>query len=503
MEGQINDCIAYAKREGYNVVGEYIDRALSGKTDERPQFLQMMNDSAKEQFQIVIVWKLDRFARNRFDSAFYKRLLKKNGVKVVSATERISDDPEGIILEGVLEAAAEYFSANLAQNVKRGQRENMAKGLHVGGYAAYGYNIVDKKLVVVEDEAAVVRYAFTEYAKGTPKAEIIKELSKMGLLSKKGTPIAYSTLHNILKNEKYYGVYLFGEGEVEGGCPAIIDKELYDKVQVELDKKSRGKGSNKAKIPYLLSGKVFCGMCGEKLFGNFNINKQGKPYAYYQCMGRKFKRNCLKKSERKDFLEWYVVEQTKEYVLQPARAEYIASRIVTRYNDEFNDKEMRALENQLSKIERDINTAVENTLEVPKEARQVFFDRITLLTAQKADVEHELTVMRIATRRRWTEAEILKWILSFSRGDELDADFQRRIIDTFINSVYAYDDKVVIYYNVKDGKQVSHIDMIDSMDESADDTPLDTPHDSAVTGEVVNMDSVQSPLRKRFQISIE
>jgi len=159
IEGQINECHAFARREGYTVVHDYIDRALSGKNDERPEFLQMINDSAKGQFNVVIVWKLDRFARNRYDSAFYKRLLKKNGVKVISATERISDDPEGIILEGVLEAAAEYFSANLAQNIKRGQRENMAKGLHVGGYAPYGYKVVNKKLEIIEDEARVLRWA--------------------------------------------------------------------------------------------------------------------------------------------------------------------------------------------------------------------------------------------------------------------------------------------------------------------------------------------------------
>ncbi|GHU94446.1 hypothetical protein FACS1894208_05530 [Clostridia bacterium] len=196
IEGQLRECRAFAEREGYNVVGEYIDRALTGRTDERPQFQKMITDSASGAFQFIIVWKLDRFSRNRYDSAFYKNILKKNGVRVVSATERISSDPEGIILEGVIEAMSEYFSANLAQNVRRGQRENMVNGRHVGGYAPYGYEIIDKKLVVVEQEAAVIRYAFEEYANGTPVVDLSKQLAVKGLVSRKGTPVSFSTLHN-------------------------------------------------------------------------------------------------------------------------------------------------------------------------------------------------------------------------------------------------------------------------------------------------------------------
>ena len=500
IEGQLRECRAFAERQGYIVIHEYNDRALTGRTDERGEFQKMISDSAKGLFQVVIVWKLDRFARNRYDSANYKRILKKNGVKVVSATEKISDDPEGIILEGVIETVSEYFSANLRQNVMRGQRENMAKGLHVGGYAPYGYKVVDKKLVVIEEEAAIIRYAFEEYAKGMQKKQLRIELAKRGLTSKKGTPIADSTLHNIFSNQKYIGVYLFGEGEVVGGCKPIIDKEIFDKVQEIKAAKAHGKSGDKARQEYLLSGKLFCGLCGEKMNGNFNKNKQGIEYAYYQCMGRKFKKICLKKSEKKDFLEWYVVEQTIEYVLQPGRMEYIAGRIVAKYNEEFNDKELKALEAQLSKIEREANAAVDASIKAPEEARQIYYDKLTLLMAQKADIEHELSVMRIATRHRWTEEQIIKWLQSFSKGEQLEKDFQRRIIDVFISSVYVYDDKIVIYYNIKDGKQVSHIDMIDSLEESEEDIP---PENTGGGGGSGRMDSIRSPFLNLFQNSTE
>lgn len=128
IEGQLRDNYAWAKQQGVIVVGEYIDRALTGTKDQRPDFQRMIADAAKKQFELVIVWKLDRFARNRYDSAIYKAKLKKYGVKVVSVKENITDSPEGIILEGLLESMAEYYSANLSQNVRRGLRRASRRG---------------------------------------------------------------------------------------------------------------------------------------------------------------------------------------------------------------------------------------------------------------------------------------------------------------------------------------------------------------------------------------
>mgnify|MGYP002518385862 CR=1 FL=1 len=111
IEGQLRECTAYCKKNDITILRTYIDRAMSAKTDHRPDFQRMIKDSAKGLFDVIIVWKLDRFARNRYDSAHYKAQLRKYGVKVLSATENISDGPEGIILESMLEGMAEYYSA--------------------------------------------------------------------------------------------------------------------------------------------------------------------------------------------------------------------------------------------------------------------------------------------------------------------------------------------------------------------------------------------------------
>ena len=156
IEGQLHVCHEYAKRQGFTVVGEYIDRAISGRSDDRPQFQQMIDDSRKKAWQYVIVYKLDRFARNRYDSAIYKHKLKQNGVKLLSAMEQIGDNPESIILEAVLEASAEYYSLELAQKVRRGRRESAAKGKFVGGGVPLGYRSENGYLVLDESRAPYV-----------------------------------------------------------------------------------------------------------------------------------------------------------------------------------------------------------------------------------------------------------------------------------------------------------------------------------------------------------
>lgn len=137
-----------------SVVGEYVDRALTGTNDNRASFQRMIADASKKQFQYVIVYKLDRFARNRYDSAIYKAKLKKYGVTVLSAMEQISDTPEGIILESVLEGMAEYYSANLSQNVKRGIKVALQNKTFIGGTPPYGYFVKNKNVYIDEKKAA-------------------------------------------------------------------------------------------------------------------------------------------------------------------------------------------------------------------------------------------------------------------------------------------------------------------------------------------------------------
>jgi DNA invertase Pin-like site-specific DNA recombinase len=141
IEGQLRECKDYADKHGLLVVGTYIDRAMSAKTDNRPDFQRMIRESEKKLFDAVIVWKLDRFSRDRYDSAHYKRILSKNGVKVISATEPISGDASGILLESLLEGMAEYYSAELAEKINRGLTENVLNGKYNGQTIPFGLRV--------------------------------------------------------------------------------------------------------------------------------------------------------------------------------------------------------------------------------------------------------------------------------------------------------------------------------------------------------------------------
>ncbi len=237
IEGQLRDCYTFAEREGYTVVGEYIDRAISGRTDDRPDFQRMITDAKKKQFQYVVVYKLDRFTRNRCDSAVYKHKLKQHGVRVISATENISDNPEGVILEAVLEASAEYYSLELSQKIKRGYRESALKGQYIGGSVPIGYKVENKRLVIDDEKAPIIKWAFEQYAKGVSKKEIIEEINAKGIRSKDGKPFPSTAFQKALRSRKYLGIMSWKDIEIENACPALIERDIFDKVQERLDLK--------------------------------------------------------------------------------------------------------------------------------------------------------------------------------------------------------------------------------------------------------------------------
>ena len=473
IEGQLRDCYAFAEREGLQVVGEYIDRAITGRTDERPDFQRMIADARKQEFQRVIVWKFDRFSRDRYDSAIYKHKLKQCGVRVLSAMENVGEGDVSIILEALLEASAEQYSLDLSKKVLRGQRESRLKGTFLGGLTPIGYKLENRKLVADERTAPIVRYIFEQYAKGTSKQDIINELATRGILNRHGKPLSHSTLQTILKNKKYIGVYTHGGQDVAGGCEALIDEKTFLKVQEQLSKRKHAPAASKAVIEYLLQGKLYCGYCGFNMFGDSGRGRNGSTYRYYACRRRKKERDCKKKNEKKDFIEWYVVEQTVEYVLTPERIEYIASELVAQYKKDCGIDRIKAYEKQLDRIKAEISRLVDTLAVCPAAARQPIFDKMEQLDAEKQEAELDLSKLRISAKIQISKEHIADWLKQFCNGDALDVDFQKRIIDTFINSVYLYDDKVIIYYNIEGGKQVSYIDMIDSTEEPpfSDDAP--------------------------------
>ncbi len=303
IEGQLKECYAFAERSGLRIIHEYIDRALTGTTDKRPEFLQMIEDSKRKGFQFVVVYQLDRFARNRYDSATYKAKLKKNGVRVLSAKENITDDASGILIEGVLESMAEYYSAELSQKIKRGIAISASKCKFFGGKVPLGYKIDEKKDYVINEETApIVRRMFEMLAGGYNYAQIARYMNERGIPTATGGKWGKNSFNSIFSNRRYLGKYIFHGEEIDGGIPQLIDDGLFADVQKVLEKYAAAPSRGKAKVEYLLSDKLICGKCGNKMTGISSTSKSKKIHHYYKCVGVT-KSVCDKRTIRKQFIE--------------------------------------------------------------------------------------------------------------------------------------------------------------------------------------------------------
>lgn len=448
IEGQLHDGHAWAERNGYTVIGEYIDRALTGTKDARPDFQRMIRDAERRQFEAVIVWKLDRFARNRYDSAIYKARLKKCGVRVVSVMENITDSPEGIILEGLLESMAEYYSANLSENVKRGQRESVAKGWFPGGNVPYGYLVEDHHLVEDPRDGPVAREIFRRYADGETLAGIAADLNRRGIRTRGGSIFRISSFDAMVRNPAYIGQYTYN-GQVLDGCSAaIIDEDVFRRAQARREKNKRAPAAGTAKARYLLQGKIFCGHCGSPMIGESGYSHTGAVYNYYSCNRHKKRRLCKKKNERKSDIEAYVARYTRDYILEPGHAAWIAEAVAEKYRQEFDDSAVRDAERRLAQVNADLEKLVDSLIELPASARPRIAARMEQLETQRLDLETSLAKLRVASRIQITADDVRAWIAGFRDGDIDDEQHRQDLFDYFVNSVYVYDDRLVIWYNL-------------------------------------------------------
>ena len=283
IEGQLRECKEFCKKHDFCVVNEYIDRALSARTDNRPQFKKMINDSQNRSFEKVIVWKLDRFARNRNDSIIYKMKLLKNGVKVISATERISDSPEGIILESVLEGFAEYYSRDLSQKVTRGMKENFLKGIFNGGTPAYGFKVENRKLVINREEQKLVQRLFKLYTTTDLSLNQIANIfNEEGLRNRQGKKFTQHQMNSLISNRKFIGELGFKEETIKNALPLTIDTKTFELAQKKKESNKIQSSHFKSEDKYILSGKLFCGECNHKMIGESTKKNNGKIYRYYK-----------------------------------------------------------------------------------------------------------------------------------------------------------------------------------------------------------------------------
>ena len=439
IAGQLRDCYAFAERNGYKVIKEYTDSAMTATSDRRPSFQRMVADSKKKTFEVVIVWKLDRFARDRYDAAVYRKRLKDNGVKLISAMENITDSPEGIILEGMLEAMAEYYSRNLAENVKRGAYDSALQRKALGRMPLGYRRGDDGRFEIDPDTAPVVQKVFRDYLSGKTRAQIVKELNELGIRTSYGQPFGKNSIYRILNQEKYIGVYRYEDILDPNGIPPIIDKTTFQEVQKRMKNKSFTKRRADIELdPYHLAGRLFCGECGSAMTGESAQGKHRDVFKYYSCVKRK-KHQCTKARVRKHWLEKRIIQIVNQQILTDEMIE----RFVEAYRENMEnlseqDKVVNLYRSELADVERKINN-------ITKAIADGAWSRN--LSEMLDDLENRQDELNLLIRKEEaseppiTPEMVREYFMQLKDRAQIEDSCQQTLVDVFVRKIYLWDAK--------------------------------------------------------------
>lgn len=447
IEGQVRDCKKYASDHSLTIVEYYIDRHISGKEDyNRAELQRLLHDSSKGQFDNIIIWKIDRFGRNREELALNKSKIKKNGVKLHYAMESIPDGPEGIILESVLEGLAEYYSADLSQKIRRGMRESAMKGKVMGNYSLFGYDRgADGHLTINAINGPIVREIFQRYADGEVAKNITEDFTARGLKTNRDKDFTPSFIYHMLRNRKYIGEYIYDDVVIPDAIPPIIDDSLWESVQERLKSNAKRPAAFKANVPFILSGKMICGYCGGPISSETGTSKTGKIHRYYKCRNKKSgKTKCQLKPIKKEWLEDFVFYHTAVDVLDDHMIDILTKEILRVQEEDSESFTITALRSELKEVQKAITN-------IMKAIEAGIFTDTTKDRLMELESRQEFIKISIAReelkKNSVTEEQIRFWLSGFRNGDIESESFQKKLLDSFINQIIVYEDKIVIAYN--------------------------------------------------------
>ena len=447
IEGQIRICTEYAKKKGYKITNQYIDRAMTGKNDNRPAFRQMLNDSDKGMFDVLLVYKTDRFARNRYDSAIHKTRLKKNKVQIEYAAEQIPNDSTAVLIEGFLENLAEYYSVNLSENTKRGKYENALKKKSNGGVTPIGYKRIDGSLVIDEEKAPVIRFIFQNYIDGISYANIIKNTRE-----RYGIKLSMSGLKLILQNEVYTGKYIYRtyDGETfvyEDNHDPIVSQETFEKAEQKRIANKRSPNAGKGKRKYALSGLIKCGECGGHVIVSHSY-KNGEP-AFFRlyCLNRKEHKNCNNPTRKMEIVENAVIEAIKNKILDRKTIKTLAEKACSLQEDNSLDK-LKELQTELKNVQKSKNNiiaAIEQGIITPTTK-----DRLQELEHLESDLQVKIATEKKAENKNLTAPEIEKFLKKYCSGNMQDETFRFELTHTFVKEILLFKNRFEITLKLSD-----------------------------------------------------
>ena len=456
IDGQLRACREYALRNGYDIVKEYCDRAKSGTNSNRPAFKQMLRDSETGSFDAVLVYQYDRFARNRRESINNEFLLEANGVKLISINEPIDENEStSIIVKGMFETLAEFFSKDLSRKVKRGLKESIIKRKSIGGIRWLGYKTDENMKIYIDDEEArVVRKIFEMRGAGQNVKDITAYLNNRGYKNK---DVAFNNIsvRKILSNEKYIGRYVnpYNHAEIITDMyPPIVDKSTFDAVQ-QTFKKYRYNSSRGTKNPanFYLSGKLFSAIDGTLFTGTSGYSSNGKKYCYYTATINDIK---VKYSQKQ--LENEIINSVKRIVSTEKYAEYLSDKMVDSFNRRKKQFNPESTAKKINEIQRQIDKVVLKYIDASDLMQEELEKRLTDLRNQKEELEAEQgrygqERLELLKNTTLVKRYINKLLSRDFNNEENRKDFFR----TFVNSVYVSDNHVDFYLNLDVAKQIT------------------------------------------------
>ena len=438
IEGQVRVCQEYAKQHDILIIGQYIDRAMTGTNDKRPEFQQMLSDSKKKKWDYILVYRFDRFSRDIYDSVIHEQELNKLGIKLISATEIIPETSEGGILKGVIQLMNDYYVKELRQKVKRGMRETRIKGYFQGGTVLYGYKLDGRKLVIDEKEAEVVRFIYEQYSLGVFVKDIMAKLKNQGITFR-GRPFARTTIYCILQNDKYIGVYKHEDEVIDNMYPKILDDELFRKVKAKAKKNKYGRKS--VKTVYLLRHKIKCGYCGMPVCSETGSTRKGDILHYYKCSGKKrFQSDCIKSNIRKDFLDNLIIDELVKELRKPQNMNTLVD-ILTNMQNKIDDTNtnLQMLVKEQKQVQNSLNNLV-NAIEQGIVSKTTGI-RLKELENQLEKLEENIAIERNKCFIKLEKSEIKKYYEDALKKESII------LVNYLIKEIVLFNDKIEIKLN--------------------------------------------------------
>lgn len=440
IEGQIEECRRYADEHDLFIIREYTDRAQSATTDKRPNFQRMIDDSEYGNFEVILVYQLDRFARNKNDSGYYKKILADRGVKVISAKEFIADDSSGVITEGMIESYADYFSRQLSEKVVRGMRQRAKQFKYNGGNLTYGYKIDEDGYYQLDEKTApIVKEIFERIAAGETTREIMDDLNARGVKTGKGKPFGKSSFQNMLKNVKYKGIYTYDDLSFPDAIPRIVSDELFDEVQ-EI-RSGRTHGHRSAIEDYILTGKLYCGHCMDLMMGTSGTSRHKQTYRYYTCSNAP--KNCNKKNVRKDLLEERII-QTCRNLLSDAVIEKVKRAVIEQNRIDEESAELIRLREEIKTTEGRIDKLLDQIEDGLNSIRAA--ERLQQREQELSELKRQLK--REESKQVKLDPKRIVEYLTIVRDGSIDnIQYKKMLVNTLIDRIYLYDDHFLIMLN--------------------------------------------------------